>query len=53
MGLTNILGAHCTGIESVVGLRQRLKRDRTTCAVGAVGARFGLRDGVAPGAIAE
>ena len=35
--LKNLLGAHCTGIEAVFGLRQRLGLDRTTCAVGAVG----------------
>ncbi len=53
MELANLLGAHCTGIEAVFGLRQRLALDRANCAVGAVGARFSLRDGLDPGAIAR
>ena len=46
-------GAHCTGIEAVFGLRQRLGLDRKTCAVGAVGARFNLQTGLDPGRIAR
>ena len=53
MELGNFLGAHCTGIESVFGLRQRLDLSRTACSVGAVGARFGLKSGLDPGAIAK
>jgi 7,8-dihydropterin-6-yl-methyl-4-(beta-D-ribofuranosyl)aminobenzene 5'-phosphate synthase len=53
MELANLLGAHCTGIEAVFGLRQRLNLDRGHCAVGAVGARFNLRTGLDPGAIAR
>ena len=53
MELQNFLGAHCTGIESVFGLRQRLDLSRSTCAVGAVGARFSLKSGLNPGAIAR
>jgi 7,8-dihydropterin-6-yl-methyl-4-(beta-D-ribofuranosyl)aminobenzene 5'-phosphate synthase len=53
MGLANLLGAHCTGIEAVFGIRQRLNLARTTCAVGAVGARFSLKSGLDPGAIAR
>jgi len=49
----NLLGAHCTGIEAVFGLRQRLGLSRATCAVGAVGARFRLETGLDPGAIAR
>jgi 7,8-dihydropterin-6-yl-methyl-4-(beta-D-ribofuranosyl)aminobenzene 5'-phosphate synthase len=49
----NVLGAHCTGIEAVFGLRQRLGLSRATCAVGAVGARFSLGTGLDPGAIAR
>jgi arylsulfatase A-like enzyme/metal-dependent hydrolase (beta-lactamase superfamily II) len=52
-GVGNLLGAHCTGIEAVFGLRQRLGLARTTCAVGAVGARFSLEGGLEPGAIAR
>jgi 7,8-dihydropterin-6-yl-methyl-4-(beta-D-ribofuranosyl)aminobenzene 5'-phosphate synthase len=48
-----ILGAHCTGIESVYRLRQRLGLNRHTCVVGTVGATFDLRDGIHTGAIAQ
>jgi 7,8-dihydropterin-6-yl-methyl-4-(beta-D-ribofuranosyl)aminobenzene 5'-phosphate synthase len=51
--IENLLGAHCTGIEAVFGLRQRLGLTRTQCAVGAVGARFSLDAGIDPGAIAR
>ncbi len=51
--LQNFLGAHCTGIESVFGLRQKLELSRASCAVGAVGARFSLKSGLDPGAIAR
>jgi arylsulfatase A-like enzyme/metal-dependent hydrolase (beta-lactamase superfamily II) len=51
--LGNLLGAHCTGIEAVFGLRQRLGLTRATCAVGAVGARFSLEAGLEPGLIAR
>jgi 7,8-dihydropterin-6-yl-methyl-4-(beta-D-ribofuranosyl)aminobenzene 5'-phosphate synthase len=53
MGLENLLGAHCTGIESVFVLRQLLRLPRASCAVGAVGARFSLKAGLDPGAIAR
>ena len=53
MGLENFLGAHCTGIESVFGLRQRLNLARASCSVGAVGSRFSLKSGLNPGAIAR
>ena len=48
MGLENFLGAHCTGIESVFGLRQRLSLARASCSVGAVGSRFSLKSGLSP-----
>jgi 7,8-dihydropterin-6-yl-methyl-4-(beta-D-ribofuranosyl)aminobenzene 5'-phosphate synthase len=53
MELQNLLGAHCTGIEAVFGIRQRLELSRAACAVGAVGARFSLKSGLDPGAIAR
>jgi 7,8-dihydropterin-6-yl-methyl-4-(beta-D-ribofuranosyl)aminobenzene 5'-phosphate synthase len=53
MELQNFLGAHCTGIESVYGLRQRLDLGRASCSVGAVGSRFSLNSGLKPGAIAR
>jgi 7,8-dihydropterin-6-yl-methyl-4-(beta-D-ribofuranosyl)aminobenzene 5'-phosphate synthase len=48
-----ILGAHCTGIESVYYLRQRLHLNRHTCIVGTVGAIFDLKDGIRTGSIAR
>jgi 7,8-dihydropterin-6-yl-methyl-4-(beta-D-ribofuranosyl)aminobenzene 5'-phosphate synthase len=51
--IAQILGAHCTGIESVYHLRQRLGLNRRTCVVGTVGATFDLRDGIHTGRIAQ
>jgi 7,8-dihydropterin-6-yl-methyl-4-(beta-D-ribofuranosyl)aminobenzene 5'-phosphate synthase len=48
-----ILGAHCTGIESVYKLRQRLGLNRKTCVVGTVGAIYDLKDGIQTGRIAR
>jgi 7,8-dihydropterin-6-yl-methyl-4-(beta-D-ribofuranosyl)aminobenzene 5'-phosphate synthase len=48
-----ILGAHCTGIESVYRLRQRLGLNRKTCVVGTVGAIYDLKDGIQTGRIAR
>jgi 7,8-dihydropterin-6-yl-methyl-4-(beta-D-ribofuranosyl)aminobenzene 5'-phosphate synthase len=48
-----ILGAHCTGIETVYKLRQRLGLNRRTCVVGTVGAIFDLKDGIQTGRIAR
>jgi 7,8-dihydropterin-6-yl-methyl-4-(beta-D-ribofuranosyl)aminobenzene 5'-phosphate synthase len=48
-----ILGAHCTGIESVYHLRQRLGLDRRTCDVGTVGATYSLKDGIQTGPLAR
>jgi 7,8-dihydropterin-6-yl-methyl-4-(beta-D-ribofuranosyl)aminobenzene 5'-phosphate synthase len=53
MGVENLLGAHCTGIESVYALRRRLNLDRQHCVVGAVGAGFDLQSGIRPGTIAR
>ena len=53
MGLEHLLGAHCTGIEAVYALRQRLNLDRRHCVVGAVGSGFDLESGIHPGMIAH
>ncbi len=53
MAVANFLGAHCTGIEPVFQLRQRLGLSRANCSVGAVGSRFTLHDGLQPGALAR
>ena len=51
--IVQILGAHCTGIESVYRLRQRLGLSRHDCVVGTVGAIFDLKDGIHTGRIAQ
>jgi len=51
--IAQILGAHCTGIESVYHLRQRLGLSRHDCVVGTVGAVFDLKDGIHTGPIAQ
>jgi 7,8-dihydropterin-6-yl-methyl-4-(beta-D-ribofuranosyl)aminobenzene 5'-phosphate synthase len=53
MGVENLLGAHCTGIEAVYVLRRRLNLDRRHCVVGAVGSGFDLETGIKPGTIAH
>jgi 7,8-dihydropterin-6-yl-methyl-4-(beta-D-ribofuranosyl)aminobenzene 5'-phosphate synthase len=53
MGLMNLVGAHCTGIEAVYRLRARIGLARETCVVGAVGASFDLSGGIHPGDIAK
>ncbi len=52
-GLENLIGAHCTGVETVYRLRHDLGLDRTHAVVGAVGASFELGRGIAPGNIAR
>lgn len=52
-GIANLIGAHCTGIEAVFRLRERLNLSRKTAVVGAVGSTFSLSDGIAPGRIAR
>jgi 7,8-dihydropterin-6-yl-methyl-4-(beta-D-ribofuranosyl)aminobenzene 5'-phosphate synthase len=53
MSVANFLGAHCTGIESVYALRDRLNLDRSHCVVGAVGSGFDLQRGLLAGTIAH
>lgn len=48
-----ILGAHCTGIESVYHLRRRMGLDRHRCEVGTVGATYSLKDGIQTGPLAR
>jgi 7,8-dihydropterin-6-yl-methyl-4-(beta-D-ribofuranosyl)aminobenzene 5'-phosphate synthase len=52
-GIENLLGAHCTGVETVYRFRRDLALDRAHAVVGAVGARFELGRGIAPGQIAK
>lgn len=52
-GVAYLVGAHCTGIESLYRLRGRMGLTRQTAVVGAVGASFVLGEGIHPGAIAQ
>ncbi|GAA5131354.1 MBL fold metallo-hydrolase [Thalassotalea piscium] len=52
-GLQNLMGAHCTGINSVFALRELLQSNREQVVVGSVGDSFSLSEGVKPGGIAR
>jgi 7,8-dihydropterin-6-yl-methyl-4-(beta-D-ribofuranosyl)aminobenzene 5'-phosphate synthase len=52
-GLSYLVGAHCTGIESVYQIRQHLGLPRQSAVVGAVGATFVLGEGIHPGRLAQ
>jgi 7,8-dihydropterin-6-yl-methyl-4-(beta-D-ribofuranosyl)aminobenzene 5'-phosphate synthase len=52
-GVSYLIGAHCTGIEAVYRLRQRMDLPRHSAVVGAVGASFVLGEGIRPGEIAQ
>lgn len=45
-GVQQIVGAHCTGINAVTGLRDAAGLSRTTAVVGTVGSTFTLGDGI-------
>lgn len=52
-GVQQLVGAHCTGIESVYRIRDLVGLTRDTCMVGAVGASYSLAKGIAAGRIAK
>lgn len=52
-GIDWLMGAHCTGIQSLFELRTMLGLERSECVVGAVGAGYSRRLGVTPLAIAR
>jgi len=52
-GLSYLVGAHCTGIESVYQIRQHLGLPRQSAVIGAVGATFVLGEGIHPGRLAR
>lgn len=52
-GLSYLIGAHCTGIESVYRIRARAGLNRKSAVVGAVGATFVLGEGIHPGRLAQ
>ena len=47
--VANLMGAHCTGIEAVYHIRERLGLPRASAVVGSVGASFVLGEGIHPG----
>lgn len=51
--VSNLLGAHCTGIEAVYRLRERAGMSRKSAVVGTVGSTFTLKDGITVGALAK
>jgi len=51
--LANLLGAHCTGIEAVYRIRERLGLARQAAVVGSVGSSFVLGEGIHPGSFAK
>lgn len=53
VGVDYLVGAHCTGLETVYRFRTDLSLDRAHAVVGAVGARFELGKGIEPGYIAR
>src|SRR5271163_4661378 len=52
-GMSYLIGAHCTGIESVYRIRARAGLSRKSAVVGAVGATFVLGEGIHPGRLAQ
>jgi 7,8-dihydropterin-6-yl-methyl-4-(beta-D-ribofuranosyl)aminobenzene 5'-phosphate synthase len=52
-GVRYVMGAHCTGINTLFRMRDRLKLQRQSAVVGAVGASFVLGEGILPGEIAQ
>jgi 7,8-dihydropterin-6-yl-methyl-4-(beta-D-ribofuranosyl)aminobenzene 5'-phosphate synthase len=52
-GVSYLIGAHCTGIEAVYRIREKLDLPRQSAVVGAVGSTFVLGEGIHPGKIAQ
>ncbi len=51
--VSNLIGAHCTGIEAVYRIRDRLLLPRSAAVVGSVGSSFVLGEGIHPGQLAK
>jgi len=49
----NLLGAHCTGLEAVYRIRERLALKRGSAVVGSVGSMFVLGEGIHAGPLAR
>ena len=52
-GVGHLLGAHCTGLESLYRLRALVGLTRATAVVGAVGSGYEDASGIRPGRIAR
>lgn len=48
-GVQHVIGAHCTGINAVAGLREAGHLDRSHAVVGTVGSTFVVGEGIKPG----
>jgi 7,8-dihydropterin-6-yl-methyl-4-(beta-D-ribofuranosyl)aminobenzene 5'-phosphate synthase len=53
LGVDNLVGAHCTGLEPVYRFRELADFDRSTAVVGATGASFTLEEGIRPLSLAH
>jgi len=51
--VAHLIGAHCTGIEAVYRIRERLALPRAAAVVGTVGSTFILGEGIHPGQLAK
>jgi 7,8-dihydropterin-6-yl-methyl-4-(beta-D-ribofuranosyl)aminobenzene 5'-phosphate synthase len=51
--VAHLVGAHCTGIEAVYRLRERLGLPRASAVVGTVGSSYVLGEGIHPGQLAK
>jgi len=51
--VAHLVGAHCTGIEAVYRIRERLALPRAAAVVGTVGSTFVLGEGIHPGQLAK
>ncbi len=51
--VANLIGAHCTGIEAVYRIREKLVLPRSAAVVGSVGSTFVLGEGIHPGRLAK
>jgi 7,8-dihydropterin-6-yl-methyl-4-(beta-D-ribofuranosyl)aminobenzene 5'-phosphate synthase len=51
--VANLVGAHCTGIEAVYRIREKLALPRSSAVVGTVGSTFVLGEGIHAGQLAK
>ena len=52
-GVSKMIGAHCTGIDSLYTIRKLLESDRKNIVVGSIGDQFELNKGITAGFIAH